>query len=56
MEEIELSEQIKLKLSEAVALWRDEYLIGKPEILATAMYHRLISEISKTTDEINKRF
>jgi len=53
---IELSEEIKLKLSEAVLLWKDEYLVGKPEILAIAMYSSLISVMEDKTNEINKRF
>ena len=53
---IELSEEVKLKLSEAVEIWADENLIGKPAILANAIYFALEAELIKKAQEISERF
>ena len=53
---IELSKQVKEKLSEAVKLWADEHLIGKPEILLTAVYFSLEEKLIAKTKEINEVF
>ena len=56
MAEIKLSEKITDKLSEAVSLWADEYLPGKPEILATGVYYQLERALIDKTKEINEKF
>jgi hypothetical protein len=53
---IELSDAIKQKLSEAIELWADENLVGKPAILANAMFFGLEKEMIKQIEEINKNF
>ena len=56
MEQIELSEEVKQKLSEAVTIWADDNLEGKPAILANMMYFSLETEMIKQIKEINKKF
>ena len=53
---IELSEEIKTKLAEAVELFADEYLDGKPAILANMIYFSLETEMINKIKEINMRF
>jgi hypothetical protein len=53
---IELSEEVRLKLSEAVILWADENLIGKPALLANAIYFALEAEFIKKAKGISERF
>ena len=53
---MELSENVKQKLSDAVEAWADENLEGKPALLANAMYFRLEKEIIKGQEEIEKTF
>lgn len=52
----ELPQEIKDKLEEAVLLWADEALIGKPSILANAMYFSLEKEFLRVASNINKEF
>jgi len=54
--EIELSEEVKNKLTEAIVLWANENLIGKPAILCTCLYYTLEEEIIKFNKEINAKF
>lgn len=54
MREIVLSEKVKDKLCEAIELWADEYLDGKPAILANALYFKLEKAIVESTDEMLK--
>lgn len=56
MNKIELSEEIKVKLSEAVKVWTDENLIGKPAILANMMFFALEAEFIKKAKEILEKF
>jgi hypothetical protein len=56
MEEIGLSEQVKGKLGETVELWADENLIGKPAILANALYMSLEKVMIEKQKEIKKTF
>ena len=51
--DIELNENVKEKLSEAVKIWADENLEGKPALLASAIYFSLESEFIKKIKEIN---
>ena len=53
---IELPESIKLKLAEAVEIWADENLNGKPAILANAMYFNIEKAMIKSIQEINEKF
>ena len=52
----ELKEEVKTKLAEAVELWADENLNGKPALLANAMYFGLESAMIKKADEITETF
>ena len=54
--DIELNENVKEKLSEAVKIWADENLEGKPVLLANAIYFSLESEFIKKIKEINNKF
>jgi len=56
MRKIKLSDSIKQKLSEAVELWADENLNGKPALLATTMYFSLEKAMIKDIEKINKLF
>ena len=53
---IELKEEIKIKLAEAVELWAEDNLDGKPALLANAMYFGLESAMIKKIEEINETF
>ena len=54
--EITLNDKVKEKLAEAVELWADENLIGKPALLANAMFFSLEAEMIKKTKEIKETF
>ena len=54
--EIILTEKVKEKLSEAVALWSEENLIGKPAILQQMMYFSLETKMIEMTTQINDKF
>ncbi len=53
---IELSEKVKEKLAEAIELWADENLVGKPAILANAMFFGLEKEMLNQIEKINETF
>ena len=53
---MELSENVKTKLSEVVEVWADENLEGKPALLANAMFFSLESEMLKKQKEIMETF
>lgn len=50
---MELEENVKEKLAEAVELWADENLIGKPAILANAIYLSLEKVLIDKAKEIH---
>ena len=52
----ELSEKVKEKLAEAIELWADENLIGKPAILANVMFFSIEDEMIKQIEKINEQF
>ena len=54
-DKMNLSEKVKEKLAEAVELWADESLIGKPAILANAMFFSLENEMINKIEQINKK-
>ena len=54
--EFVLSEPIVEKLAEAVRLYSEEYLNGKPTLLANAMYYALESTMIKQNEKITKLF
>jgi len=54
--EIVLSEEVENKLAEAVELWADEELNGKPALLANGMYYSLRSAMIKQIEKINETF
>jgi hypothetical protein len=56
MKEIELHQNVKEKLAEAVELWADENLAGKPALLANAMYFSIEAEMIKKIKEIQETF
>lgn len=53
---MELKENVKEKLAEAVELWADENLIGKPAILANAIYFSLEKVLIEKQKEIHEKF
>ena len=53
---MELKENVKEKLAEAVELWADENLIGKPAILANAVYFSLENVLIEKQKEIHEKF
>jgi hypothetical protein len=53
---MELKENVKEKLAEAVELWDDEHLIGKPAILANAIYFQLENVLIEKQKEIQDKF
>lgn len=54
--DMELSEQIKEKLSEAVDIFASENLIGKPAILGYIVYQSLEKALMQKWAEINTEF
>ena len=54
--EIVLSEEVENKLAEAVELWADGNLAGKPALLATGMYYGLRAAMIKQIEKINETF
>lgn len=52
----ELSAEVKTKLAEAVELWADEYLVGKPVLLGSALYLGLKKEFIKQATKIEETF
>lgn len=53
---MELKENVKEKLAEAVELWADENLIGKPAVLANAIYFSLEKVLIEKAKEIQEKF
>lgn len=53
---MELSDNVKQKLSDAVEAWADENLEGKPIVLGYAMYHNLEQAMIRQLEEIEKTF
>ncbi len=53
---MELSETVKTKLAEAVQLWADENLPGRPAILGYAVYSSVEGELLKKQKEIEETF
>ena len=51
-----LSEAVKSKLAEAIQLWADENLPGRPAILGCAVYFSVESELLKKQKEIEEAF
>ncbi len=56
MEKFELKENVKNKLAEAIELWADEYLVGKPALLANGVYFNLVQLLESKTLQINETF
>jgi len=53
---MKLAEDVKQKLAEAVELWANENLIGKPAILANAVYFSLENVLIQKQKEIHEKF
>lgn len=53
---MEISQKVKDKIAEAIEIWADETLEGKPAILANATYFNMCKVLQDKTDEINKTF
>jgi hypothetical protein len=53
---MEISQNVKDKIAEAIELWADETLDGKPLLLATATYYTMCEVLQKKTNEINEQF
>ena len=53
---MEISEAVKAKIAEAVEIWAEETLDGKPALLATSTYFSLVKKLEDIQDEINKTF
>jgi len=53
---IELDQKVKDKLAEAVELWADDNLEGKPALLANAMYFALERAMLDQIKQINETF
>ena len=53
---MELTEDVKEKLAEAVEVWADKNLIGKPAILANALYYSLEKKMIEEVEKIEETF
>jgi hypothetical protein len=53
---VEISQAVKDKIAEAIELWAEETLDGKPALLATVTYFGLVKDLQKRTDEICESF
>ena len=53
---MELSENVKAKLVEAVEAWADEHLPGRPAILGFSVFLSLEQELLKKQKEIEEKF
>jgi len=53
---MDLSKQVKEKLAEAIQLWADENLPGRPSILGYAVYSSVESELLRKQKEIEEEF
>ena len=56
MKIVELPENVKNKLEEAVELWAEEYLEGKPRILGAGIYFSLEKCLIEQTNKIFETF
>jgi len=52
----EISQAVKDKLAEALTIWADETLDGKPAILAQATYFSVVKFLQNKTNEIEEKF
>ena len=52
----ELPENIREKLAEAVELWADKELIGKPALLANCIYIALEKEFIRNINKVGEQF
>jgi hypothetical protein len=55
-QQMDLPESVKLKLGEAVELWCEEILPGRPAILVHAVLSALKMELLKKQAEIERKF
>lgn len=53
---MELSDNVKQKLADAVEAWADEHLEGKPAILANAMYFSIEKKMLEEQEKIEETF
>jgi len=53
---MELSENVKQKLSEAIEAWADENLVGKPFIVANAVFWAMEKELLNQQAKIEETF
>ena len=53
---MELSENVKAKLGEAIEAWAEENLPGRPALLGYAVYSSVEQELLKKQAEIEERF
>jgi hypothetical protein len=53
---MEISQAVKDKIAEAIELWAEETLEGKPAILANATFFSMVKALQDKTDEINTKF
>jgi S-methylmethionine-dependent homocysteine/selenocysteine methylase len=53
---MELSKNVKTKLSEAISVWADEVLPGRPAILANCVYFALEKSLLEEQEKIEKNF
>lgn len=53
---MELSAAVKSKLAEAVQLWADENLPGRPATLGYAVYLSVEGELLKKQKEVEEKF
>lgn len=51
-----ISEKVKEKLAEAVELWADDNLNGKPAILANMIYFAIEKEMNRMEADILEKF
>lgn len=56
MSHISLAPPVTNKLAEAIDLWAQEYLPGKPAVLANATYFSLVKFLEEKTYEIEQLF
>ena len=53
---MEISQEVKDKISDVIELLADETLQGNPAILANATYFNMVGFLQNETDEINDIF
>jgi len=51
-----MNKNIKEKLGEVIELWADIYLVGKPAILANAVYFNMEQKLMELTKNISDIF